>query len=208
MILEIPNRKFEGYIFDCDGTLADTMPIHFRAWSRAMAEEGADFPEDVFYAWGGRPAVEIIASLNERCGLSMPPFETAQRKESYFLELLHEVQAIDPVVDIARRTRGFAPMAVASGGHRELVVATLELLKIHDWFDAVICAEDYKNGKPSPDPFLVAAERLGVPPEHCLVFEDSPTGIESAKAAGMEYVFVPRVGVKEPQKPPFPSLNE
>ncbi len=208
MKLEIPNRKFLGYIFDCDGTLADTMPLHFRAWSRAMAEEGAEFPEAVFYEWGGRPAVDIIASLNEQCGLSMPPFETAQRKESYFLELLHEVQAIDSVVDIARRTRGVAPMAVASGGHRELVVATLDLLKIHDWFDAVICAEDYERGKPSPDPFLVAAARLGVPPEHCLVFEDSPTGIESAKAAGMEYVFVPRVGGIDPQKPPLPAGNE
>ncbi len=207
MILEIPNRKFSGYIFDCDGTLADTMPLHFRAWTRAMTEEGAEFPETVFYEWGGRPAVDIIALLNERCGLSMPPVETAQRKERYFLELLHEVEAIDPVVDIARRTRGFAPMAVASGGHRELVVATLDLLKIHDWFDAVICAEDYENGKPAPDPFLVAAARLGVSPEHCLVFEDSPTGIESAKAAGMEYVFVPRVGSPEPQQPPFPALN-
>jgi len=208
MKLEIPNRKFLAYIFDCDGTLADTMPLHFRAWSRAMAEEGAEFPEATFYEWGGRPAVDIVASLNERCRLSMPPFETAQRKESYFLELLHEVEAIHPVVDMARRTRGFAPMAVASGGQRELVVATLDLLSIHDWFDAVICAEDYERGKPAPDPFLVAAARLGVDPEHCLVFEDSPTGIASAKAAGMEYVFVPRVGLSEPQKPPFPALDE
>ncbi|MEX1119661.1 MAG: HAD family phosphatase [Terrimicrobiaceae bacterium] len=208
MRLEIPNRKFLGYIFDCDGTLADTMPLHYRAWSRAMAEEGADFPETTFYEWGGRPAADIVASLNERCGLSMPPVETVRRKEKYFLELLHEVEAIDPVVDIARRTRGFAPMAVASGGHRELVVATLELLEIHDWFDAVICAEDYENGKPAPDPFLVAAERLGIAPEHCLVFEDSPTGIASAKAAGMDYVFVPRVGSSEQQRPPFPALNE
>jgi len=208
MILEIPKGKFLGYIFDCDGTLADTMPVHFRAWTRAMAEEGADFPEEMFYQWGGRPSVDIVGLLNERCGLSMPPLETVQRKEKYFLELLPEVQAIHPVVDIARRTRGHAPMAVASGGHRELVVATLELLGIHEWFDAVVCAEDYVNGKPAPDPFLVAAAKLGVPPETCLVFEDSPTGIASAKAAGMEYVLVPRVGSTDIQHPPYPALNE
>jgi HAD superfamily hydrolase (TIGR01509 family) len=208
MILEIPSGRFLGYIFDCDGTLADTMPVHYRAWKRALSEEGADFPEEVFYQWGGRPSVDIVASLNERCGLSMPLVETVERKERYFLELLPEVQAIHPVVDIARRTRSHAPMAVASGGHRGLVAATLELLGIHEWFDAVICAEDYKNGKPAPDPFLVAASRLGVPPESCLVFEDSPTGIESAKAAGMEYVFIPRVGSTDISCPPYPALNE
>ena len=83
-------------------------------------------------------------------------------------------------------------MAIASGGHRELVEATLNALEIIDMFDTVVCAEDYERGKPAPDPFLEAARRLGVPPGDCLVFEDSPTGVEAARAAGMECVFVPR----------------
>lgn len=192
MILEIPDREFGGYIFDCDGTLADTMPLHFRAWSRTMQEEGGDFPEDLFYAWGGRPAAEIVAELNARCGLNMPVMETVERKESYFLELLPEVEPIDSIVKIARTTHGKAPMAVASGGHRELVVATLDYLAIRDMFVAVVCAEDYARGKPAPDPFLEAARRLGLPPQECLVFEDSPTGVQAATAAGMACVFVPR----------------
>jgi HAD superfamily hydrolase (TIGR01509 family) len=192
MILEIPDREFGGYIFDCDGTLADTMPLHFRAWSRTMQEEGGDFPEDLFYAWGGRPAAEIVAELNTRCGLNMPVMETVERKEGYFLELLPEVEPIDAIVKIARTTHGKAPMAVASGGHRELVVATLDYLAIRELFVTVVCAEDYSRGKPAPDPFLEAARRLGLPPEECLVFEDSPTGVQAAAAAGMACVFVPR----------------
>ena len=82
-------------------------------------------------------------------------------------------------------------MAVASGGHHELVDATLGVLGIAGLFDAVVCAEDYERGKPAPDPFLVSAKRMGVRPEDCVVFEDSPTGIEAAEAAGMAHVFVP-----------------
>jgi len=192
MTLEIPERQFDGYIFDCDGTLADTMPLHFRAWSRTMQEEGGDFPEELFYAWGGRPAAEIVEELNARCGLSMPIVETVNRKEGYFLALLHEVEPIEAIVEVAKCLHGKAPMAVASGGHRELVTATLNYLSIRELFQAVVCAEDYERGKPAPDPFLVAAAQLGVPAGNCLVFEDSPTGIEAARAAGMEFVFVPR----------------
>jgi HAD superfamily hydrolase (TIGR01509 family) len=192
MTLEIPERQFEGYIFDCDGTLADTMPLHFRAWSRTMQEEGGDFPEELFYAWGGRPAAEIVEELNARYGLSMPIVETVNRKEGYFLALLHEVEPIEAIVEVAKRLHGKAPMAVASGGHRELVTATLNYLGIHELFQAVVCAEDYERGKPAPDPFLVAASQLGVPAGNCLVFEDSPTGIQAARSAGMEFVFVPR----------------
>lgn len=192
MNLEIPDRPFRGYIFDCDGTLADTMPLHFRAWRRVMDEEGAEFPEELFYAWGGRPAREIVAALNARHGLSMEVEEVAARKESYFREILHEAEPIEPVLAIARRMHGLAPLAVASGGHREIIEATLAHLGVREIFDAVVCSEDYERGKPAPDPFLEAARRIQVPPPDCLVFEDSPTGLEAAHAAGMTCVLVPQ----------------
>ena len=96
-----------------------------------------------------------------------------------------------PVLEIAMGMRGIKPLAIASGGHREPVEATLKAIGILEMFEAVVCAEDYERGKPFPDPFLEAARRIGVPAEDCLVFEDSPTGIEAAKAAGMHYVLVP-----------------
>ncbi len=191
MQLDVPEREFGGYIFDCDGTIADTMPLHYRAWTRAMADFGGRFPEDLFYQWGGKPALKIVVELNALFGLCLDPAETVRHKERYFLEQIPDVRPVDAVMKIAARMRGVKPMAIASGGHHELVDATLCALGIFDWFEAVVCAGDYVCGKPDPEPFLLAAARMRVEPGDCIVFEDSPTGIEAANRAGMCHVFVP-----------------
>jgi HAD superfamily hydrolase (TIGR01509 family) len=189
--LTLPPGDFTAYIFDCDGTLADTMPTHYRAWLAALGPHGADFPEAMFYELGGVPTARIVEILNERHGYSMPVDETVAHKEALFLDNIHEVAAIEPVVALARKYFGVKPLAVASGGHRRIVMTTLRALGIVDLFQAIICSEDYQRGKPSPDPFLEAALRLDVPPEQCLVFEDTATGIAAATAAGMQSVLVP-----------------
>ncbi|MFZ4683240.1 MAG: HAD family hydrolase [Terrimicrobiaceae bacterium] len=194
MKLDLPARPFGGYIFDCDGTIADTMPIHYRAWSQAMEDFGGTFPEDLFYQWGGMPTAVIVEEINKKFGLALDVEATVHRKERHYLENVHQVQPVMPVLEIARGMHGVKPLAIASGGHREMVEATLNAIDIIGMFDAIVCAEDYDRGKPFPDPFLLAAERIGVPPEDCLVFEDSPTGVDAAKAAGMHYVFVPSAG--------------
>jgi beta-phosphoglucomutase family hydrolase len=193
MKLVIPDRDFGGYIFDCDGTLADTMPLHFRAWTRLVTELGGSFPEELFYQTGGRPTVQILAMLRDEHGLNVGELRgAAERKEAYFLEMIHEVKPIEPVLKFVLRWHGIRPLAVASGGFRRQIEQTLDALRIRSLFDAVVCVEDYERGKPFPDPFLEAARRLNVPPSDCLVFEDSPLGVQAAKAAGMECVFVPR----------------
>jgi HAD superfamily hydrolase (TIGR01509 family) len=189
--LDIPNRTFGGYIFDCDGTIADNMPLHYRAWSMAMADFGGEYPEELFYAWGGRPTAVIVSLLNEKYGLALDVDETVQRKEKYYLSLIPEVVPVPEVLEIVKSMHGTAPLSVASGGHRDLVEATLDVLGIRDLFQAIVCAEDYERGKPHPDPFLLAAKLMSVPPEDCVVFEDSPIGIEAAKAANMAWVHVP-----------------
>lgn len=189
--IAFPTRRFSGYIFDCDGTIADTMPLHYLAWSHAMKEGGGRFPEDLFYSWGGKPTNIIVAELNDLFGLSLDVETTVRQKESYYLTLIAKVTPVQPVLDFARSVHGTAPLAIASGGHRELVEATLAALDIAELFDAVVCAEDYINGKPAPDAFLEAAAQLRVPARDCVVFEDSPTGIAAAEAAGMAHVFVP-----------------
>ena len=192
MKLEIPNRRFGGYIFDCDGTLADTMPLHYRAWRRMFGEIGAAFPADLFDQWGGKPTMRILEELRDHHGMDFGDFaRAAARKESYFVDWLHEIRPIEPVVDLARRSHGRLPMAVASGGLREHVEATLDALGIRTLFAAVVCVEDCARGKPHPDPFLEAARRLDVPPADCLVFEDSPLGFAAAAAAGMACVRIP-----------------
>lgn len=189
--LELPEGDFAAYIFDCDGTLADTMPTHYKAWLSALGTHADKFPEAMFYELGGVPTARIVELLNERHQLGLPVEEIVTHKEHLFLEMSHEVAAIEPVVALARSYAGVKPMAVASGGHRRIVMNTLRALGIVELFQAIVTSEDYRRGKPSPDPFLEAALRLGVAPESCLVFEDTSTGIAAANAAGMKSVLVP-----------------
>jgi HAD superfamily hydrolase (TIGR01509 family) len=191
MKLELPARSFRAYLFDCDGTIVDSMPLHYIAWKKALAEWNCSFEERLFYAWGGRPVTEIIAALNQRDGLNMPVDVVARRKEDFYLELLPQIKAIPEVVEHIEAKHGHIPLAVVSGSRRDSVRGSLTALHLIDKFDVLVCAEDYARGKPAPDCFLVAAERLGVPPEDCLVFEDTDLGIEAATAAGMASVRVP-----------------
>ena len=188
--IQLPDRSFAAYIFDCDGTLADTMGLHYKAWRLALAPYAADFPEDLYYSWGGRPTREIVVALNEMQGLSMDPDALVHIKEELYFDLLPGVQPIAPVVSIARSFHGKKPIAVTSGGGRKSVRSSLEAIGLLDLFDVIVTSEDYLHGKPAPDPYLETARRLGILPSECLVFEDTETGLQSARAAGMECVMV------------------
>jgi HAD superfamily hydrolase (TIGR01509 family) len=185
MFLEIPPGDFSAYLFDCDGTIVDSMPLHYIAWKSALAEWGCDYPEDLFYQWGGKPIRDIIAELNAIHSLAMPVEQVARRKEGLYYELLPQLTAVPEVLEQITARHGKIPFAVVSGSTRESVVKSLEITHLLDKFDLLVCAGEYKNAKPAPDPFLMAAEKLGVPPETCLVFEDTGLGIEAATAAGM-----------------------
>jgi HAD superfamily hydrolase (TIGR01509 family) len=191
MKLKLPAGTFKAYLFDCDGTIADSMPLHYVAWNTALSEWGCDFKEDLFYAWGGMPVTEIIATLNRNHGLNMPVEELSLRKERLYFEVLPQLKAVPEVLEHIEISHGEIPFAVVSGSTRDSVIASLETLKILDRFDTLVCAGDYQKSKPDPEPFLMAAERLGVAPEHCLVFEDTDMGIQAATAAGMASVKVP-----------------
>ena len=191
MKLKLPAGSFRAYLFDCDGTIADSMQLHYRAWKKALAEWNCEYPEDLFYSWGGKPVREIIAGLNERYGLKMPVEAVAARKESLYLQQLPQLKPIPEVLEHIEAQHGRIPFAVVSGSKRESVVGSLTVLYLLDKFDAIVAAEDYKNGKPAPDAYLLAAARLGVPPKDCLVFEDTALGIQAATAAGMATVMVP-----------------
>jgi HAD superfamily hydrolase (TIGR01509 family) len=190
--LKLPAGSFKAYLFDCDGTIADSMPLHYVAWNRALAEWNCEFSEDLFYAWGGMPVAEIVATLNKKYGLSMPVADVSRRKEEFYFEILPQLKAVPEVLEHIEASYGRIPLAVVSGSTRDSVTASLETLKILDRFDALVCAGDYQRSKPDPEPFLVAAERVGVAPEGCLVFEDTDIGIQAATAAGMASVKVPQ----------------
>jgi beta-phosphoglucomutase-like phosphatase (HAD superfamily) len=190
--LELPAGEFKALLFDCDGTIADSMPLHYVAWKRALGEHGCEFPEDIFYAWGGMPAAEIIATLGAQQGIGMPIADVEHRKEALYYEMLPDLRAVPEVLAEIERNCGLSagrlPMAVVSGSTRDSVTRSLEALGLLDRFATLVCAGDYARSKPAPDPFLVAAQQLGVEPELCLVFEDTEMGIQAATAAGMASV--------------------
>jgi beta-phosphoglucomutase family hydrolase len=189
--LKLPAGSFKAYLFDCDGTIVDSMPLQYIAWTKALAEWNCTFDEQLFYAWGGMPVADIIHLLNERQGLSMSVEGVSSRKERVYLELLPQLKAIPEVVEHIEARHGQIPFAVVSGSTRESVTASLRSLKLLDRFEALVCAGDYRNSKPDPEPFLLAAAKLGVAPEACLVFEDTDMGIQAANAAGMASVKIP-----------------
>ena len=190
MTLELPEGPFAAYLFDCDGTIVDSMPLHYIAWKKALGEWNCEFEEKTFYAWGGMPVVEIIRSLNEMNGLSMPVEELHHRKEGLYYEMLGDLKGVPEVIEHVHASHGRIPFAVVSGSTRESVVKSLEVLGILDKFDVLVCAGEYAKAKPDPEPFLLAAEKLGVPAKDCLVFEDTEMGIQAATAAGMKSVKV------------------
>ena len=161
MKLKLPDGLFKAYLFDCDGTIADSMPLHYVAWNKALAEWGCDFSQDLFDAWGGMSVVEIIGTLNRERGMSMPVADVAQRKEELYFDNLPSLKAIPSVLEHIEESYGRIPLAVVSGSTRESVTASLEALNLLDKFETLVCAGDYEKSKPDPEPFLIAAKRLG-----------------------------------------------
>src|SRR4029077_2469045 len=167
------------------------MPLHYVAWQNVLAEWNCTFEEQHFYALGGTPIAEIVSLLNKMHGLRMPVEAVCTRKEELYCEMLPQLKAIPEVLEHIHAQHGRIPFAVVSGGEREVVSASLTALNILDRFDLLVCAEDYKKGKPDPEAFLLAASRLDVTPARCLVFEDTDLGIQAATAAGMLSVKIP-----------------
>ena len=179
----------QALIFDCDGTLADTMPIHWKAWQKVTAKHGVHFPEDRFYALGGVPTRDIVRMLAaEQNRQDLDPLLFAKEKEDAYFEFFEHVGPVEEVVEIARAHRGKLPMAVASGGSKHAITKVLTHLGIVDWFDAIVTNEDVVNQKPAPDIFLEAARRLKVDPKLCRGYEDTDLGMQAIRSAGMEAV--------------------
>lgn len=195
MQLDIPAGEFAGYIFDLDGTLIDTMPLHYRAWDKAMRHHGLAeaLNEDLFYSLGGVPTVRVAELLGAHYQLALNPHEVEITKERMFLEMLDAIRHIEPVVEFARRVARTHPVAIATGGQREIALPALRAAGLDGLFQIVVTPRDVGpgRGKPAPDMFLLAAEKMGVAAERCLVFEDAEPGIRAAQAAGMAVVRVP-----------------
>jgi beta-phosphoglucomutase family hydrolase len=188
--LKLDLNRIRGIIFDCDGTLADTMPAHYEAWMAAMDRHGLEMSEDRFYALGGWPTKRVAELLIAESGRPVDAEQLSHEKELLFGQMLHLVQPIEPVVEVVRAYRGKLPLAVATGAVRPICQRILHQIGIPNWFDAIVSSEDVERHKPDPDVFLEAARQLGVEPRFCLVYEDTDPGVEAARRACMEWVDV------------------
>jgi hypothetical protein len=192
MKLNLPAGDFAGYIFDLDGTLIDSMPVHYSAWDEAMRRAGLKekLSEELFYSLGGVPTRRVAELIGQHYGLAVEVERVFHEKEALFTEGLAAVKVIAPVVEIARRVAQTRPVAIASGGPRQVVMRSLAVTGLAALFPVVVSADDVVNGKPAPDMFLLAAKLMGVPADRCLVFEDAEPGMRAAEQAGMPWVRV------------------
>jgi HAD superfamily hydrolase (TIGR01509 family) len=183
-------ETFDALIFDLDGTLADSMSLHNQAWIDTLSTFGCQMTAQILNEYAGIPNPETVRLFNERFDWKLDPIQVAELKEVTFLKKVHLIRPIEPVLDIVRKHDQKKPMAIVTGGNRPLVKVIVETLKIERFFETIVCAEDAPRAKPYPDPFLLAARRLDVRPERCIVFEDGNAGIEAAKAAKMAVIKV------------------
>ena len=177
-------------IFDCDGTLVDTPPLYARAWAAGFRSSGKEMPAEWYLARAGMSEHVLMDAFEAYAGLTLSRTEVVRVMRAAFLDELHALREIEAVAAIARENHGRRPLAVASGGSRAIVTATLRAIGLLPLFDTVVTLDDVGRGKPEPDLFLEAARRLGVPAGRCLVLEDSREGLEAAVRAGMRSIDV------------------
>jgi HAD superfamily hydrolase (TIGR01509 family) len=185
-----PVPPYAALIFDCDGTLADTLSVHFQSFVITFQKFGAELPEAWYYKRTGLPAMELIQAFNHSFGYAIDEHVVDLKRQEHFLNLIDQVQEVPAVAEIARANYDKVPMAVASNGQRFVVESIIEAIKLRSLFNTIVTLDDVSAGKPAPDLFLLAAKRMGVTPEECIVYEDSDSGLEAAERAGMRWIDV------------------
>ena len=183
-MIPVPD-DIKGLIFDCDGTLVDSMPLHMKAWKEAVHSFGANFDPEFFFSKKGMRSKDIVAQFSLQSGKPLNGADVVRLKDNFFLQHIADVMPLPIVVDVVRRYHKILPMAVASGGGREIVERELQVTGIVNFFDVILTADDPFKPKPFPDLFLEAARKIGVQPSLCQVFEDGDLGLQAAENAGM-----------------------
>ncbi|MBS7565944.1 HAD family phosphatase [Mucilaginibacter sp. Bleaf8] len=193
-LVKISQDNFKAFLYDCDGTLADNMQAHKDTYIRVAAEQGVAIEGDIIDELAGWPIIKVVEQINERYGCSFDSEEfNALKYKLYYNEYIERTQPIEYVVNHLKNHAGQVRIGVVSGGSREAIQKTLQVLGIDHMVEVLVCAGETEHGKPYPDPFLKAAEQLGIAPEHCLVFEDGDAGVQAAEAAGMRWVRIDKL---------------
>lgn len=195
----MPKVVHGAVIFDMDGVIVHTAPQHFAAWKRVFAEVGRGLSKEEFRVIFGQRSQEILRHILGDGLSEIQVEELGCKKEEYYRVLLRggveAAPGFEPLLE-ALRANGLK-IAVGTSAPRQNVELILNAVGVRAQLDAVVTAEDVERGKPDPETFLLAAQRCGVEPERCVVFEDAVAGIQAAKAAGMRCVGVGRMDIAQ-----------
>lgn len=175
----------KGLIFDIDGTLIDSMPVHFKSWQAIAQAYGFEYPEIQFFKNAGRSTGSIVALINTEQDLHLDPEKVIQAKNLSYRKLAAKIDPIPQVLQIVTDYYGKLPMALGTGEYRDIATANIKAAGLDKYFSIMICADDVTHPKPDPETFLKCAELMKVAPEACQVFEDGDLGLEAAKRCGM-----------------------
>lgn len=184
MAIPVPPHV-RALLFDCDGTLVDSMSLHWQAWIETLQEIGIETSIAFLAPLRGATVDDMVTAVSRASGRTIDAATFVPRKQARYRELLPGIVELAPVADLARAYAGRLPMAIVSGGCRRNVTASLQATGLLPYFSVILTSDDPLPGKPAPDIMLAAARRLGVAPEACQVFEDGELGLEAARAAGM-----------------------
>ncbi len=182
--------QYDALIFDMDGTILDTEPTHRKAWNDVLGRYGMHFDFEAMVALNGSPTWRIAQAVIELNQADLDPHLLAREKTDAVKAMLLDTVRPLPLIDVVKAWHGRRPMAVGTGSESAMAEALLTHLGLRHYFSAVIAADHVQHHKPAPDTFLLCAERMGVAPEKCVVFEDADFGIQAAHAAGMAAVDV------------------
>lgn len=193
-LISLSSGPYEAFLYDCDGTLADNMPDHKKSYVRVAANLGYTLDPAIIDELAGYPVAKVVLEINNRYGTTFDPLVFEKLKyDIFYAEFIDGVKPVDHVAQHLKAHVGKVKIAVVSGSSREVVSRTLKALALLPHVEVLVCAGETPNGKPSPEPFLKAAQLLGVDPGKCLVFEDGNPGTQAAEAAGMDWIRIDKM---------------